>query len=131
MENLRFYTRKDVRRAVPFAVKLEGAGTTEADYKAGRWIELSEAQAAFYRQNPRAVFSEFMGMEIVPPLPIPEIPIAEQYRYLVINKIRAEYSIDDEFSIHRRRDVDAEKFAEYDAFCERCKVEAKQELGML
>ena len=40
--------------------------------------------------------------------------------------IRTRYSMDAEFAIQRQRDSKPEAFAEYDAFCEYCKTEARQ-----
>lgn len=40
--------------------------------------------------------------------------------------IRTRYSMDAEFAIQRQRDSKPEAFAEYDAFCEDCKAEAKK-----
>lgn len=51
------------------------------------------------------------------------------YEQLVEIKIRTRYSVSDELALLRQRDVKAEEFAEYNAFCEQCKAEAKQEIG--
>lgn len=51
------------------------------------------------------------------------------YEQLVEIKIRTRYTVSDELAILRQRDVKAEEFAEYNAFCEQCKAEAKQEIG--
>ena len=52
------------------------------------------------------------------------------YPQLVENKIRTKYSVSAELAILRQRDTKPEEFAEYNAFCELCKVEAKTELGI-
>lgn len=52
------------------------------------------------------------------------------YIALVDKKIRARYSISSELAILRQRDSKPEKFAEYNAYAEICKAEAKAELGM-
>ena len=49
---------------------------------------------------------------------------------LVENKIRTKYGVSAELAILRQRDTKPEEFAEYNAFCELCKVEAKTELGI-
>ena len=54
----------------------------------------------------------------------------EEYGVLVARKISARYSISAELSILRQRDSKPEEFAEYNAFAEACKAEAKAELGM-
>jgi len=135
MDNIEIKKRYYVKKGVPRVVRVGGAGmslagTTEQDYLLGKWIEISEEQADFYTQNPGAAYSEFMNMEMTPPPPPVEIPIEEQYERLVVSKIRAEYSIDDELAILRKRDIEPDKFAIYNTFCENCKIEAKQELGI-
>ena len=52
------------------------------------------------------------------------------YPQLVENKIRTRYSVSAELAILRQRDTKPEEFAEYNAFCEQCKAEAKTELGI-
>ena len=126
-----FYIRKNIRRPAVFGVQLSNnVGIYEPDYKAGKWVEITQQQADFYTQNPYASFSEIMAMEMTTP-PIVEIPIEEQYKNLVISKIREEYSVDDELAIQRKRDIDTVKFSEYNTFCEQCKSDAKQELNLL
>ena len=53
-----------------------------------------------------------------------------EYPQLVENKIRTKYSVSAELAILRQRDTKPEEFAEYNAFCELCKAEAKTELGI-
>ena len=53
-----------------------------------------------------------------------------EYPQLVENKIRKKYSMSAEFAILRQRNSKPEEFAEYNAFCELCKVEAKTELNI-
>ena len=52
------------------------------------------------------------------------------YPQLVENKIRTRYSVSAELAILRQRDTKPEEFAEYNAFCELCKAEAKTELNI-
>lgn len=52
------------------------------------------------------------------------------YSALVDKKIRARYSISAELGILRQRDTKPEEFAEYNAYVEACKAEAKTELDM-
>lgn len=52
------------------------------------------------------------------------------YPLLVEEKIRTKYSIGAEFSILRQRDKNPEEFAEYNAYAEQCKAEARAELGL-
>lgn len=55
---------------------------------------------------------------------------AISYDELVDSKIRARYTISQEFAILRQRDIKPEEFAEYNAYCEQCKAEARAELGI-
>lgn len=59
-----------------------------------------------------------------------KIKVTIDYPQLVENKIRTKYSVSAELSILRQRDTKPEEFAEYNAFCELCKVEAKTELNI-
>ena len=52
------------------------------------------------------------------------------YPQLVESKIRTKYSVSAELAILRQRDTKPEEFAEYNAFCELCKAEAKNELNI-
>ena len=52
------------------------------------------------------------------------------YPQLVENKIRTKYSVSAELAILRQRDTKPEEFAEYNAYCEQCKAQAKTELGI-
>ncbi len=53
------------------------------------------------------------------------------YSRIVAEKIWAKYPIDAELAILRQRDEKPEEFAEYNAFAEQCKAEAKSELGII
>lgn len=50
------------------------------------------------------------------------------YDELVNQKIRRKYSLSAELAILRQRDTKPEEFAEYNAYCEQCKEEARAEL---
>ena len=54
----------------------------------------------------------------------------ELYENMIIRKIRAKYTINQELAILRQRDSKPAEFAEYNAFVERCKNEAKAELDI-
>ena len=58
------------------------------------------------------------------------IKTAIDYPQLVENKIRTRYSMSAELAILRQRDTKPEEFAEYNAFCEQCKAQAKTVLGI-
>lgn len=123
-----YYINKKFKRAAVFGVKIEDAGTTIDDYKAGKFVKITKKQAEFYKENPQASFSEIMAMEMLPQPEAVEIPYKDRYKALLISKIRSKYDIDDEMAILRKKDVEPDKFAEYNAFCEACKAEAKLEL---
>ena len=59
-----------------------------------------------------------------------EIKTTIDYPQLVNNKIRTRYSVSAELALLRQRDTKPEEFAEYNAFCELCKAEAKTELNI-
>lgn len=48
------------------------------------------------------------------------------YEQLVVSKIRERYTIDQELAILRQRDTKPQEFAEYDAYVEQCKTDAKE-----
>lgn len=52
----------------------------------------------------------------------------QNYHNKVSELIRQKYSIDDELAILRQRDGKPTEYQEYFAYCEECKVRAKQEL---
>lgn len=58
------------------------------------------------------------------------IKMTVDYPNLVEYNIRKQYSVSDELAILRQRDTKPEEFAEYNAFCEQCKANAKTELGI-
>ena len=53
-----------------------------------------------------------------------------EYPQLVEKKIRTKYNVSAELAILRQRNSKPEEFAEYNAFCELCKSEAKKELNI-
>lgn len=60
-----------------------------------------------------------------------DIPVYQNhYEDLVDSKIRAKYSVSEEFAILRQRDEKPAEWQEYYNYCEQCKQEAKAELGL-
>lgn len=51
------------------------------------------------------------------------------YEAEVIRMIRKRYSVNQELAILRQRDTKPEEFAEYNAYVESCKAEAKEALS--
>lgn len=61
--------------------------------------------------------------EYVAPVVEPYIPTYEEK---VEQFIREKYTVSDELAIQRQRDTKPEEFNEYFAFCEECKLKAKE-----
>lgn len=59
------------------------------------------------------------------PEPTPYIPTYEER---VVQLIREKYSMDDELAILRQRDSKPEEFSEYNNYCEKCKLIAKENI---
>lgn len=55
----------------------------------------------------------------------------EYYGELVERLIRKKYTVSAELAILRQRDDKPQEFAEYNAYAEQCKAEAKNKLGVL
>ena len=53
----------------------------------------------------------------------------QKYEKLIVSKIREKYTLDQELAILRQRDSKPIEFAEYNAYVEQCKLEAKQEVS--
>lgn len=67
-------------------------------------------------------------IEPVEPIPLTEEQLQELYDFNVANLIRQRYSLDDELAIQRQKDVKADEFNTYYAYCEECKMQAKNTL---
>lgn len=52
-----------------------------------------------------------------------------EYKATIDKLIRQRYSVSDEIAILRQRDSKPEEYAEYNAYCEECKAQAKSELA--
>ena len=50
------------------------------------------------------------------------------YEERVVDLIRLRYDVNAELAILRQRDSKPDEFAEYNAYCEKCKLQAKEEL---
>lgn len=51
-----------------------------------------------------------------------------EYKTKIDKLIRQRYSVSDEIAILRQRDSKPEEYAEYNAYCEECKAQAKSEV---
>lgn len=56
--------------------------------------------------------------------------LSKVYGDLVNQKIRRQYTISEEIALLRQRDEKQEEFAVYNAYVEKCKAEAKAEIGI-
>ena len=52
-----------------------------------------------------------------------------EYENLIVQKIRAKYSLNEELAILRQRDIKLEEFKEYNIYVEQCKKEVKEKLS--
>lgn len=65
---------------------------------------------------------------------IREVEISEHVSYIptyeerVVQLIREKYTIDDELGILRQKDSKPDEFVEYNEYCEKCKIQAKEEV---
>ena len=76
----------------------------------------------------KATWQEITEEEYLELTKEPEIEYKPTYEQLVEQKIRTKYSVSDELAILRQRDTKPQEFAEYNAFCEQCKAEAKEQI---
>lgn len=53
-----------------------------------------------------------------------------QYPILVEAKIRRRYSLSNELALLRQKEEKPTEWAEYNQYCEQCKAEAREELGL-
>lgn len=91
----------------------------------GKWLHRIGTEAYFRRAIVGANGAD--DFEEVADADVPKYTDAE-YSERVNALIRERYSESAELSILRQRDVKPERYAEYYAFCEDCKVRAKAEL---
>lgn len=63
-----------------------------------------------------------------PPITLTKEQIHAKYESLVEKYIREKYTLSQELAILRQRDSKPEEFADYNAYAEQCKAQAKQQL---
>ena len=68
----------------------------------------------------------FEGTEPIKPQEVIEKEKILQYEEFIVSKIRERYTLDQELAILRQRDTKPEEFAEYNAYVEQCKLQAKE-----
>jgi hypothetical protein len=127
---MKYYINKQIRRALVFSVAMpiSRVGTTQEDYQAGKFIEITQTQANFYTEHPNASFSEIINMEMNE-IVIPEIPIEERYRRRVEQILSEKYTYGAELRILFNGSSYAE-WAQHESDVAAAKAQAKQELGI-
>ncbi len=94
--------------------------------------QLDIIQKCHDNELPRS-YAEDVYQKLLAMLPQSERQVEQptiSYDELVDSKIREKYSTSQEFAILRQRDTKPTEFAEYNAYCEQCKAEARAELGI-
>ncbi len=94
--------------------------------------QLDTIQKCHDNELPRS-YAEDVYQKLLAMLPQSERRVEQptiSYDELVDSKIRARYTVSQEFAILRQRDTKPNEFAEYNAYCEQCKAEAKAELSI-
>lgn len=88
--------------------------------------EVEALFAAAFEQN--AVIKDVDGVPTLVKREEPELTpeqIREKYESEVNERIREKYTLSQELAILRQRDTKPEEYAEYNAYCEQCKAQAK------
>ena len=93
--------------------------------------QLDIIQKCHDNELPRS-YAEDVYQKLLAMLPQSERQVEQptiSYDELVDSKIREKYSASQEFAILRQRDTKPTEFAEYNAYCEQCKAEARAEIA--
>lgn len=93
--------------------------------------QLDIIQKCHDNELPRS-YAEDVYQKLLAMLPQSERQVEQptiSYDELVDSKIREKYSVSQEFAILRQRDTKPTEFAEYNAYCEQCKAEARAEIA--
>ena len=67
-------------------------------------------------------------VQLIPPTPKTDEQLRADYENRVNELIRLKYSVSQEFAIMRQQTDKPEEYAEYYAYCEKCKATAKAEI---
>lgn len=101
--------------------------TRKAYYKDGK--EVARPKVLFWNGinyvPPKDDILIAAGYEIRDVEPTPYQPTYEER---VVELIRLRYDVNAELAILRQRDSKPEEFAEYNSYCEECKIQAKEEV---
>ena len=103
--------------------------------KIGMW-QLDTDQAHILHRKGSDDYTEIRHVTVKDPDTWEEIAVADippytkaEYKAKIVELIRQRYDQDDENGILRQRDTKPDEFAEYDAYVEQCKAEARQSLA--
>lgn len=79
----------------------------------------------------KEAWDEYEDIQVYIPFTVEELVANKErdYKVAIVTKIRERYSLDDELAIARQRDTKPEEWAGYNAYCEECKAQAKNELA--
>lgn len=98
-----------------------------AYYKDG--VEVQRPRSLVYNGNTYVPPTDELLVEAGYEIKEVEIPpYIPTYEERVVELIRLRYDINSELAILRQRDSKPEEFAEYNAYCEECKIQAKEQL---
>lgn len=104
--------------------------TRIAYYKDG--VEVQRPRSLVYNGNTYVPPTDELLVEAgyeIKEVEIPEpVPYQPTYEERVVELIRLRYDINSELAILRQRYCKPEEFAEYNAYCEECKLQAKEEV---
>lgn len=104
--------------------------TRIAYYKYG--VEVSRPRSLVYNGSTYVPPTDELLVEAgyeIREVQIPEpAPYQPTYEERVVELIRLRYDINSELAILRQRDSKPEEFAEYNEYCEECKIQAKEEV---
>lgn len=102
----------------------------DPDYKP--LIEYSEEQLAEFRALRSQGYTMHANadgtVQLIPPEPKTDEQLRTEYENRVNTLIREKYSVSQELAIMRQQTDKPEEYAEYYAYCEKCKVTAKAEI---
>lgn len=71
----------------------------------------------------KEAWDEYENIQVY--IPYTETELQQQYENTVNALIREKYTLSQELAILRQRDTKPEEYAEYNAYCEECKAQAK------
>lgn len=104
--------------------------TENAYYYEGRPMTKRLSASSLWSGIPNAEQLAEWGYEEVVEQVVEPTPYVPTYEELVVQKIREQYTLDDELAIQRQKETKPEEWQTYYDYCEACKADAKEELGI-